>query len=166
MKKLGPSRWARVRLAAGQARGDEWVDKGLRLLGTKPPAWSEAVDYYYWLHGSEALRVAGGAEYGAWRKGLLAALPPNQRPAAAGCEAGSWSACDPWASAGGRVYSTAAAVLALESCREDPAVRPVLAGTLKQAVVALDRAAAAAAEEEGRQPFRRAAMEIRAAHRP
>ena len=60
----------------------------------------------------------GGTARGAWSAALRQALLPNQR--ADGDLFGSWDPVDPWSYAGGRVYATALATLALESDYREP----------------------------------------------
>lgn len=158
-----------VRLALGRVRDEyDLVPKGLALLGQQRPAWvgrGSSVDLYYWMNASEVMRLAGGADYPAWRTALVAALLPHQIPAGKACDAGSWPAADPWSPEGGRVYTTSAALLALEACREDPATRPALPGSAKPAIDALAKAAADPEQTVGAAAAR-ALSRIRGAYRP
>ncbi len=76
-------------------------------------------DVYYWHWGSAALLLYAGdaPSWKSWNDAMKKALLPNQHPAKnGGCRQGSW---DPdnerWGSEGGRVYTTAMAVLTLET---------------------------------------------------
>ncbi|MBL8749528.1 MAG: hypothetical protein JNK78_10240 [Planctomycetes bacterium] len=104
------------RSALGQnATGNPVIAAGAKLLLGKPPRWDPAsgdVDYCYWLFGTEAMRRLGGADRDAWNDELLAAILPGQRTDATA--AGSWDPVDPWGGDGGRLYSTALAVMALQ----------------------------------------------------
>jgi hypothetical protein len=72
-------------------------------------------DLYYWMHGTEAMAQVGGRHWKAWRASLWRALLATQREEAREtCVQGSWDPDGPWGWSGGRVYSTAMAVLALE----------------------------------------------------
>ncbi|MCE9634542.1 MAG: hypothetical protein K8T90_02460 [Planctomycetes bacterium] len=134
-----------VRLGVGQSRESEaMVAQGLALLAARRPRWDgrgSSVDLYYWMHGSEAVRLAGGVDYVRWRRDLFAALLPHQVAPKKSCDGGSWPPDDPWSVEGGRVYATAAALLALEACAVDPATRPALPLGGNAAVDALANAA-------------------------
>jgi hypothetical protein len=101
------------------------------LLGTSPrnrliklgrlqikeflPEWGPPkLDLYGWYYNSHALVQVGGPVRKPYARALLKALLPNQETE--GGLAGSWPPVGPWGSQGGRVYSTAMAVLCLESC--------------------------------------------------
>jgi hypothetical protein len=82
----------------------------------KPPAYDVekgSIDYYYWFYGSMAMFQIGGKHWKKWREAVLEALLSHQRED--GCEKGSWDPLGAWGEEGGRVYTTALAVLALES---------------------------------------------------
>lgn len=134
-----------VRLLAGRTRAiDPLIDKGLALLAAKPPRWggdSSAVDFYYWFHGSTVEAAAGGDDCAAWRKALLAALLPHQRPAASGCARGSWDPADPWGGEGGRVYATSLALLSLEACGAEPPPRAEPTSAQARFIAAIQKAA-------------------------
>lgn len=111
-----------VRLEAGRdPRKDRMIDIQADRLRKFLPAWDEdsgVIDLYYWMHGSMAMHLlpSGDPRATHWRKCLLLALQPSQRPAGDGCARGSWNPEDPWGPAGGRIYATVAAMLALEPC--------------------------------------------------
>ena len=93
------------------------LNKSVALLLGKPPAWdAEAgqIDLCYWLFATEGLRRVDPAAHATWGKALVDALTKGQRSDST--FAGSWDPIDPWGENGGRIYSTALAVLALQSC--------------------------------------------------
>jgi hypothetical protein len=111
------------RLALGQAQGDVPViaPAADRLLA-KPPEWdpkSGAVDECYWFLASEALRHFGGEQREKWNGKLVEALLAGQ--CKDGAAAGSWDPIGPWGEEGGRVCTTALAVLSLQSLYPLPA---------------------------------------------
>jgi hypothetical protein len=67
---------------------------------------------YYWYYGSLAMHRMGGESQRLWQAALEPALLQGQVKGTDG-DAGSWSPIGPWGWCGGRVYSTAVAVLAL-----------------------------------------------------
>ncbi|HIE71582.1 MAG TPA: hypothetical protein EYP98_16210, partial [Planctomycetes bacterium] len=84
------------------------------LIINKPPAFVEvSTDYYYWYYGSLAMFQVGGMHWNTWSKQLRGALLPVQRVDAN--FAGSWDPVSVWGEDGGRLYSTAAATLALQA---------------------------------------------------
>lgn len=90
------------------------IKKSVRRLIRKPPKWQDShVDYYYWFYGSQAMQQHGGDQELTWRKALLTALLPNQRKD--GSFAGSFDPVGAWGDDGGRVYSTAIALLSLQA---------------------------------------------------
>ncbi len=105
-----------VRLHAGEDPGSPAVSAGLRLVAALPPRWAPkegCIDYYYWRAGAEALATAGSQAWPRWWGALETALVRAQR--SDGERTGSWDPVDPWGEDGGRVYSTAICVLALET---------------------------------------------------
>ena len=93
---------------------------GERLL-QEPPEWDATAkweatyqSYYYWYTASLALFHLGGEKWTAWNFFLKRALLPleNRKPHAEG----SWPPESSWIGvSGGRVYSTAMAILTLET---------------------------------------------------
>lgn len=91
----------------------------------RPPVWDlgrGTIDYYYWYHGRYALQ---GAELGErWVATLNEVLIDHQR--SEGHLDGSWDPVGVWCEEGGRIYSTALAILILEApyrfARRDPLV--------------------------------------------
>jgi HEAT repeat protein len=131
-----------IRLDCGQ---DPKSWSGLRLsadlVAQKPPVWSAdgSIDFYYWFHGTDAMRRLGGAAWESWRNSLVAALVPHQERSSAGCARGSWSPEDPWGPEGGRIYSTSMSVLTLEMCGSQEK-RPAMTPEVRGAVAALTKA--------------------------
>jgi predicted Ser/Thr protein kinase len=98
------------------------------LLSAELPFWSadprdkEGADFYYWYYGSFAMHKIGGEPWKRWSAALTEALVSSQRKD--GDEKGSWDASvDPWEYAGGRIYTTALALLALQ-CEPRPKGSP------------------------------------------
>lgn len=85
------------------------------LISNKPPRWDEqgSIDFYYWYYGSNAMFQMGGAQWDKWANAVRRALLPRQR--VDGNFAGSWDPVSAWGEDGGRVYATAAAVMALQT---------------------------------------------------
>lgn len=92
-----------------------------RARGRDP---SQLHSEYYWYYGSVAMFQLGGPEWDQWNGALRdAILPLQERPQNAagqrGHAYGSWAAYGPnwgkWGRMGGRVYTTAIAVLTLET---------------------------------------------------
>ena len=90
------------------------VTRAAKSLLRKPPKWGKRhTDYYYWLLGSQSLHQHGGTYAVKWRTSLEAALLKNQRTD--GSFAGSFDPISVWGEDGGRVCTTALAVLSLQS---------------------------------------------------
>jgi hypothetical protein len=114
------------RQALGEHAADPQLARGVALVLGKPPQWNPEqgdVDLCYWFFAAEALRRLGddGARR-PWQQQLVKALLQGQRQQ--GATAGSWDPVDPWGSEGGRLYTTALAVLALQTLYDVPALRP------------------------------------------
>ncbi|MEK7487144.1 MAG: FHA domain-containing protein, partial [Planctomycetota bacterium] len=78
------------------------------------PKWEpKEVNYYYWLQGSEALHLTQSDEFRFWYQDLVLACLPHQEKQF--CRRGSFPPVDFWSSVGGRLYSTLAVLLALQS---------------------------------------------------
>ncbi|GEM_PF-5154729 len=89
-------------------------EKSAALLMRSLPVYEEkedpdhlAVDMYYWLRGTEAMRLYGGKEWLKWRKAVVSALTKMQR------KDGCFPAVGKWGMVGGDAYSTATALLIL-----------------------------------------------------
>jgi hypothetical protein len=70
--------------------------------------------YYYWYHGTVGMRGVGGGQWKTWYKAATKALIAGQS------KDGSWPRIGVWATDGGRVFTTALAVLTLESTYRYP----------------------------------------------
>jgi hypothetical protein len=106
-----------ARFGLGEAPTDLVLSKGVDLCMKILPKWAPAegrIDYYYWYLGTQALHRVGGSRWTTWQEALEQALLPNQARDRRECRFGSWDAADPWKDVGGRVYSTAMNLLALE----------------------------------------------------
>ena len=106
------------RLLLGQSPAEEFVQAHAMLLVAKPPEWGEfVVDYYYWFYGSQAMWQMGDGEeaywWTSWRVALDRVLINSQRQD--GDSRGSWDPVGAWGFSAGRVYSTAMALLSLQS---------------------------------------------------
>lgn len=110
------------RVLSGEKLNDhEILQKSAALCAAKPPVWEPArIDCYYWYYGAHAMNQVGGERRDAWQQALVQALRSSQ-DTSRGCRDGSWDAVGPWSEQGGRVYSTAMFVLALQA----PFVYPV-----------------------------------------
>jgi FG-GAP-like repeat len=77
----------------------------------KPPVWGTtgSIDHYYWYYGTNAMYQMGGRYWKEWSSHLTNAVIRKQS------RDGSWDPRGVWGEAGGRVYSTAILVLALET---------------------------------------------------
>ncbi|MBI5851468.1 MAG: hypothetical protein HZB39_10670 [Planctomycetes bacterium] len=103
-------------LLGGDPVSRENLSGQIRLVMGKKPRWSVqdgAIDLYAWYWGATAMRQAGEEHWQAWAKALHGALLPNQRDD--GNFAGSWDPIDVWGEDGGRICTTALAVLSLSA---------------------------------------------------
>jgi hypothetical protein len=93
--------------------------RSVALLAALLPKWDDAgsTDFYYWFHGTQALRAIGGATWTAWRGAVADALLPHQ--SREGHAAGSFDPHDPWGEDGGRVYATAINLWTLTSAAHE-----------------------------------------------
>jgi len=89
-------------------RSVEQVKEASDFIVAQLPAISRP-DLYYWYYGSLSLRQVGGPAWQAWSGSMKMAVPALQ------LSDGSWDADTKWGGYGGKVYSTAMAVLCLES---------------------------------------------------
>jgi hypothetical protein len=95
------------------------VEQGASLLADKAELpWGEKgalpeSDYYLWYNCTLAMFQVGGGPWERWNKALRDHVIERQLQGDA-CERGSWPPDDRWSDHGGRVYSTALAVLTLE----------------------------------------------------
>ena len=95
------------------------IAKGAALCEKTPPAWSPSdgsVDLYYWHYGMLALPAVGGRVWSTWQAALRVSVVDTQRRDTDFCMyKGSWDNVDPWGRDGGRIYSTAMALLCIEA---------------------------------------------------
>ena len=105
------------RRLTGEAPDAAHMAKYVDLIAAKPPdrhGSGLGTDTYYWYYGTHAMRLHGGrSTWLPWREALKEALVDHQRQDQD--TRGSWDPEDVWAFAGGRIYSTALSVLALEA---------------------------------------------------
>ena len=71
-------------------------------------------DYYTFYNGTLAMFQAGGQPWKRWNDVVRDTLVDRQCGEDEGCRRGSWDPTGRWSPEGGRVYSTALAVLTLE----------------------------------------------------
>lgn len=106
-----------VRQCVPRAQADARVNaQGVAICLKSSPEWkpgTERVDFVYWLFGSLAFSRLPDALEAKWDHSLVTALAAGQSKD--GENAGSWDPVDAWGSAGGRVYSTAMSVRALQA---------------------------------------------------
>jgi len=88
------------------------LQAGTLLLRSQPLDWTTG-GQVYWLCGSAIMKRNGGDLWLKWNAALQKTLLRNQ--AAAGHAIGSWAPSGPEAKLGGRVFSTALSILALET---------------------------------------------------
>lgn len=101
-------------LLAGVTETDATVSGALTHV-LERAASRETKDVYAWCWNSVALYQVGGKTWEQYAALMESQLLPLQAGDETGAAAGSFSADDPWATAGGSVYTTAMATLALES---------------------------------------------------
>ena len=106
--------------ATADANHRETMKSLVALLMRSPPSWETAVgkkkskvNFYYWAFATQAMALTGTENWAEWRKTLEKEVVTHQLTT--GCAKGSWDPIGEWGIVGGRVYSTAMAVLALES---------------------------------------------------
>ena len=81
-----------------------------------------SVDYCYWFFATRAMHQMGRHHWTQWKKALAPTLLESQ--VKSGHAAGSWDPVSAWSADGGRVYTTALAVLCLETYyRSTPLLR-------------------------------------------
>jgi hypothetical protein len=94
--------------------------KGAELcLGLVPSAsrGPGSFDLYYWHYATVAFRRIGSRPWPVWRRAVAATLLSMQVTEGTWCKSrGSFAPFDPWGAEGGRVYSTALAVISLAQC--------------------------------------------------
>ncbi|MFH1267448.1 MAG: hypothetical protein ABIK89_17125, partial [Planctomycetota bacterium] len=98
--------WGRANLAGRFA-------EAIRSRPTLPPVGTGGSDYYLWYNCSLAMFQAGGDCWERWNKVVRDTILGLQEQE--GCARGSWPpANSQWGDAGGRIYTTALAVLTLQ----------------------------------------------------
>ncbi|MBI4834338.1 MAG: terpene cyclase/mutase family protein [Planctomycetes bacterium] len=106
-------------LFIGWDKNDDLIEKQSKILATQLPKMhpvTQAIDndYYYWYFGTLAMCKKGGKEWQNWNKHLKETLVKAQETNnTAG--AGSWAPEDRWSAYGGRLYTTAMAILTLQT---------------------------------------------------
>jgi hypothetical protein len=95
-----------------------FVSRGARYLADRAEARhaggaTPAPDYYLWYNCTMAMFQAGGEAWERWNRAVRDEVIGLQVHGES-CERGSWPPNDQWSSRGGRIYSTALAVLTLE----------------------------------------------------
>jgi hypothetical protein len=113
-------------IVLGRLLGKDSKDLGLQRSAAVcyaiPVKWEAGgwIDLYYWHAG--ALGLFGvGRDWSKWHHDLERTLLAAQRRDGDACAyRGSWDALDPWGADGGRVYTTAMAVLCLQDVRRSP----------------------------------------------
>jgi hypothetical protein len=108
-----------ARLLLGEGRHDRLVQEAAAYLAdTAETTWKDPAavtagrDYYLWYNCTMAMAQAGGQAWQRWNRVVRDAVIALQRHD--GCTRGSWDPRDPWGERGGRIYSTALAILTLE----------------------------------------------------
>jgi hypothetical protein len=94
---------------AGRAASFKQARKAQRRQFAAPPG-----DYYTYYNGTLAMFQAGGQPWRRWNDVVRDMLIDHQCGPDEGCRRGSWDPTGRWSVEGGRVYSTALAVLSLE----------------------------------------------------
>jgi len=91
------------------------ISKSLSVIKGNLPRWKPnggRVDYYYWYYGSQLAHLTQDTLTVIWHDAVLEALIKGQEKK--GCVEGSWNPeYDPWGEDGGRVYTTAMAIMCL-----------------------------------------------------
>ncbi|GAB6164615.1 terpene cyclase/mutase family protein [Thermostilla marina] len=97
------------RMYGGWTRYEPGLQKGVAVLSHWGPS---ASDMYYNYYATQVMRHWNGPGWPEWNRRLRDYLVENQ--SRTGHEAGSWYFEDPHVSAGGRLYTTALAIMILE----------------------------------------------------
>mgnify|MGYP002641462435 CR=1 FL=1 len=100
------------RMLLGMDAGHPAAGEAMGLLAQRPPDASQP-NAYTWYYATLASFHVGGAQWEQWNARMQAAMLGLQR-AEAGPLQGSWDPDPVWGGHGGRVYSTALAVMTLE----------------------------------------------------
>ncbi len=111
-----------ARLVCGESAG-VWTRAPRARLLEALPHWRERryrdLNHYYWYLGTLALARLGGEAWDRWRPAVTEALVASQCGEGGSHPdlAGSWHPIGEWGYVGGRVYTTALAVLTLQATR-------------------------------------------------
>ncbi|MHC5056398.1 MAG: prenyltransferase/squalene oxidase repeat-containing protein [Planctomycetota bacterium] len=122
---LGPTAMAlAARVALGEKPSSAIVRRQAAILLKNLPQWKtewrsqppkNAIHlYYYWYHGTVGMRGVGGGQWKTWYEAATQTLLAGQE------KDGAWPPIGRWAADGGRVFTTAMAVLTLESTYRYP----------------------------------------------
>ncbi|MEM8882520.1 MAG: prenyltransferase/squalene oxidase repeat-containing protein [Planctomycetota bacterium] len=105
-----------TKLTAGRGKNAPDIQSSLRLLLGRRPSKGVigGIDLYYWYWATLACRRVGGSVGRTWDDKALATIASLQHKKGSGSRTGSWDPVGPWANDGGRVYSTALMVMALQ----------------------------------------------------
>ncbi|MCA9260803.1 MAG: terpene cyclase/mutase family protein [Planctomycetales bacterium] len=98
-----------VRMIGGWPRDSRPLNVGLAKLGTERPS---ANNIYFIFYASQVLHHAGGAQWKKWNPQMRDYLVDSQ--ATEGHEDGSWYFAEAHSQQGGRLYTTAMAIMTLE----------------------------------------------------
>ncbi len=105
-------------ICAGKKKSDSKFKRAVGIIIRDTPEWLVTkedcpINFYYWYFATNAMYRAGSSKWKKWKKPLHETLVGSQ--CTSGCARGSWDPAGEWCSAGGRVYATAMAVLALQT---------------------------------------------------
>ena len=93
------------------------LDASKYLSGVAERSWGQSrvpqPDYYLWYNCTLAMHRVGGPDWDRWNNVVRDSVIDLQEGEQAGCARGSWSPNSKWGN-GGRIYTTALAVLTLE----------------------------------------------------
>lgn len=115
-----------ARFLLGASGENPYQQGASEFISRHPPVWSplyrfpreskdimyienDILNEWYWYFGTLALANIGGEKWDDWNKAMKGLLLSHQR------SADSWDPEGPWATVGGRVYSTAFGIMTLES---------------------------------------------------
>ncbi|MBK7645442.1 MAG: terpene cyclase/mutase family protein [Planctomycetes bacterium] len=111
----------RLALELDPSSAEDFIEPAAKRISVDLPTVSDdglSIDYYYWLHGTQALAAYDQARparyFQAWDRVLRKVLIGLQDHKSEDCGRGAWLVPDRWSYAAGPVYTTAMALLALE----------------------------------------------------
>jgi len=122
---LGPTAISLAsRVALGDTMSSAIVRRQAAILMKNLPEWKKGWQsrppknaihlYYFWYHGTVGMRGVGGKQWQTWCEAATRALIAGQE------KDGAWPPIGRWAVDGGRVFTTAMAILTLESTYRYP----------------------------------------------